>query len=177
MVRMKRGWLIAAGALALAACSSQGDDATAEGDAGDEPQALTPVDTAPQIEAPALAPLSQAEIEAELEAGGGCSVEQDGKALLVAVDGDAIARPYGTMRHFSFGRAGEGEEYEAPSGSQLDALYDGGVFRAGAITVTVVPEEGDGEQIGEVLVKTALVTISEENEGTGEIRAEWHCGA
>lgn len=129
-------------------------------------QRLTPVDAPSAEDEPTLlAPLTQAEIEGELEPGAGCSVEQDGKALLVAVEADAIARPYGTLRHF-----------EHAGG--LEALQDGGTFTAGAITITVTPEEGEGEQLGEVLVKRATVTMHEEGQPDSlAIRAEWHCGA
>lgn len=170
MSEMKKNWLIVAAALALMSCSSgSADDADrdAAADAGetDEASKLTPVDAEPIDEAPLLGPVSTIEIEAELEPGAGCSVEADGKALLVAVEGDAIAHPYGTLRHFTF--AGD-----------PDALWDGGAFTAGAITITVRPGEGEGEQIGEVLVKPARVTVREEGQvEQGEIAAEWRCGA
>jgi hypothetical protein len=165
------GWFIVAGALALGAC---GDGQLSEtevttngmtGDASDAPQLLTPVDTVPEVVAPTLAPVSYADIEAELEAGAGCSIEDDGKALLVAVEGDAIALPNGTLRHFEF----EGD---------LDALWDGGTFTAGVFSITVTPDQGEGEQIEEVLVKPATVVIREEGQdGETEMRAEWHCGS
>ncbi|MBC2778188.1 hypothetical protein [Parasphingopyxis marina] len=169
IVRRKSAILLAGGMLALAACSS-GDGETQvtstveEGDSH-AVQALTPVDAPPEIEAPALAAVARVDIEAELEPGAGCSVEQDGKSLLVAVEGDAIARPYGTLRHFAF--AGD-----------LDALWDGGEFTAGAITIVVTPEDGEGEQIDTVTVKQASVRVREDGqEGEAELRAEWHCGA
>jgi len=166
---MKKKWLMATAALALVSCSSDSGD-TADHDAAvdageaDEADLLAPVDGEPLDEAPLLGPVSTIEIEAELEPGAGCSVEADGKALLVAVEGDAIAHPYGTLRHFTF--AGD-----------ADALRDGGVFTAGAITITVRPGDGEGEQIGDVLVKPARVTVREEGQAEqGEIAAEWHCG-
>ncbi|QLC23791.1 hypothetical protein HFP57_01240 [Parasphingopyxis algicola] len=165
-------WIVLAGALALAACgeSQLGEtEVTTNGmtdeAAEDSPQLLTPVDTPPPVELPVLAPISYAVIEAELEAGAGCSVVEDGKALLVAVEGDAIAQPNGTMRHFAF----DGEP---------DALWDGGTFTAGVFSIEVTPGEGEGEQIEGVLVKPASVLVREEGqEGETEIRAEWHCGA
>lgn len=166
------GWIVLAGALALAGCgdgqlgetevttNGMTDDAVE-----DSPQLLTPVDTPPPVELPVLAPISYAVIEAELEAGAGCSVVEDGKALLVAVEGDAIAQPNGTMRHFEF----DGEP---------DGLWDGGTFTAGAISITVTPGEGEGEQIEGALVKPASVLVREEGQnGETEMRAEWHCGA
>jgi hypothetical protein len=155
----------------VSACSDRLDsdtEVTVNGVSDSEaetPSRLTPVDTEPVVEAPALAPLSRAEIEAELEPGAGCSVEEDGKALLVAVDGDAIARPHGTLRHFAF--AGD-----------LEALQGGGVFHAGVITITVTPVAGEGEQVEGVLVRSTTVLIQEQGqEGETEMRAEWHCGA
>jgi len=167
IVRRKSAILLAGGMLALAACSS-GDgetQVTSTVEEGDAVQALTPVDAPPEIEAPALAAVARVDIEAELEPGAGCSVEQDGKSLLVAVEGDAIARPYGTLRHFAF----EGD---------LDVLWDGGEFTAGAITIIVTPEEGEGEQIDTVTVKQASVIVRDDGQqGEAELRAEWHCGA
>lgn len=165
-------WIGIAGALALAAC---GDGQLSETEvttngmtdeaAEDVPQQLTPVDTPLPLEAPVLAPISNAMIEAELEAGAGCSVVEDGKALLVAVAGDAIALPNGTMRHFEFG-------------GDADTLWDGGPFTAGVISIEVTPEDGEGELIEAVTVKTATVVVREEGQDVAaEIRAEWHCGA
>ncbi|MGJ8537872.1 MAG: hypothetical protein ACSHW2_12015 [Parasphingopyxis sp.] len=166
-----RNWMIAAGALALGACGDgqlSETEVTTNGmveDGAEAPQLLTPVDTVPEVAAPELAPISYADIEAELEAGAGCSVEADGKALLVAVEGDAIALPNGTLRHFEF----DGD---------LDALWDGGTFTAGVFSITVTPGEGEGEQIEEVRVKPATVVIREEGQdGETEMRAEWHCGS
>ena len=171
MRRAHAGWIIAAGALALSACgeSQLGEtEVTTNGmtdEVAEEPQRLTPVDEPPEIEAPVLAPLSFTDIEAELEPGAGCSVVADGKALLVAVEGDAIAQPYGTLRHFEF----DGD---------FETLGEGGSFTAGVITIVVTPEEGEGEQIETQLVRSAVVTISEEGqEGEAEIRGEWQCGA
>ncbi len=176
---MNTVWPGIAAVLLIAGCTQpEGGEAAEETAAGEEEpeQALTPVDTEPAVEAPALAPLSQAEIEAELEAGAGCSLEQDGKALLVAVEGDAIARPYGTLRHMTFEVPQRtGNDGERPS--ELNALYDGGSFHAGAIRIQVLPEEGEGETIGEVTFRNARVVITEENEGSGEMEGEWHCGA
>jgi hypothetical protein len=167
--KRKSAIILAAGLVALAACSGgEGETqmtSTVDEGAAEEPQTLTPVDTPPEIEAPALAAVARADIEAELEPGAGCSVEQDGKSLLVAIEGDAIARPYGTLRHFAF----DGD---------LDALWDGGDFTAGAITITVMPDEGEGEQIDEVTMRPARIVVREEGqEGEAEILAEWHCGA
>lgn len=166
-----KGWIIVAGALALGACGDgqlSETEVTTNGmtdDAAEEPQLLTPVDTVPEVVAPVLAPISYADIEAELEAGAGCSIEDDGKALLVAVEGDAIALPNGTLRHFEF----DGD---------VDALWDGGTFIAGVISIAVSPGEGEGEQIEGVLVKPATVVIREDGQdGETEMRAEWHCGA
>ena len=166
--------------LLVAGCTQpDGEAAESEAESGEETesaQALTPVDTEPVTEAPALAPLSRAEIEAELEAGAGCSLQQDGKALLVAVDGDAIARPYGTLRHMTFEvpqETGSDEE----RASELDALWDGGNFHAGTIRILVDVEDGEGETVGEVTYRNARVTITEEAEGSGEMEGEWHCGA
>lgn len=166
-----KGWIIVVGALALGACGDgqlSETEVTTNGmtdDAAEEPQRLTPVDTVPEVETPALAPVSYADIEAELEAGAGCSIEDDGKALLVAVEGDAIALPNGTLRHFEF----DGD---------FDALWDGGTFTAGVISIVVTPGEGEGEQIEGVLVKPATVVIREDGQdGETEMRAEWHCGA
>ena len=168
-----RSWAIVAGALVLAAC---GDGQLSETEvttnemvdeaAEDAPQLLTPVDTPPEEpEEPVLAPISYAVIEAELEAGAGCSVVEDGKALLVAVEGDAIALPNGTMRHFEF----DGEP---------DALWDGGTFTAGAISIEVTPGDGEGEMLETVNVKPATVTVREDGQdGETQLRAEWHCGA
>lgn len=167
-----RSWILLAGALALGAC---GDGQLSETEvttngvtheaAEEEPQLLTPVDTPPEVEPPVLAPISYAVIEAELEAGAGCSVVEDGKALLVAVEDDAIALPNGTMRHFEFG-------------GEPDALWDGGTFTAGVISIEVSPLEGDGEMIETVNVKPATVVVREEGQdGETEMRAEWHCGA
>ncbi|MEM8696702.1 MAG: hypothetical protein AAGE05_11835 [Pseudomonadota bacterium] len=166
-----RGWIVAASALALAGCgeSQLGETEVTTNEvtdeAAEEPQRLTPVDTPPEIEVPALGPISYAEIEVELEPGAGCSAFDDGKALLVAVEGDAIARPYGTMRHFEF----DGD---------FDALWDGGTFTAGAITIIVTPEDGEGERVETQLVKSASILIREEGqEDEVEMRAEWLCGA
>ena len=171
MRKARNGWILAAGALALSACGENqlGEtEVTTNGmtdEVAEAPQRLTPVDEPPEIEAPVLAPLSFTDIEAELEPGAGCSVVADGKALLVAIDGDAIAQPYGTLRHFEF----DGD---------FDALGDGGSFTAGVITIIVAPEEGEGEQIETQLVRSALVTIREDGqEGEAEIRGEWQCGA
>ncbi|WP_299326562.1 hypothetical protein [Parasphingopyxis sp.] len=162
-----------AGALALAACGDgqlSETEVTTNGvtDEGveDEQPLLTPVDAPPEEpQEPVLAPISYAIIEAELEPGAGCSVVEDGKALLVAVEGDAIALPNGTMRHFEFG-------------GEADTLWDGGTFTAGAIAIEVTPEEGDGEMVETVNVKPATVVVREEGqEGETEMRAEWHCGA
>jgi len=166
-----QSWMIVVGALALGACGDgqlSETEVTTNGmtdDTAEAPQQLTPVDTAPEVEAPALAPISYADIEAELEAGAGCSIEDDGKALLVAVEGDAIALPNGTLRHFEF----DGD---------FDVLWDGGTFTAGVISITVTPGEGEGEQIEGVLVKPATVVVHEDGQdGETEMRAEWHCGA
>lgn len=171
MRKARNGWILVAGALALSACGENqlGEtEVTTNGmtdEVAEAPQRLTPVDEPPEIEAPVLAPLSFTDIEAELEAGAGCSVVADGKALLVAIDGDAIAQPYGTLRHFEF----DGE---------FEALGDGGSFTAGVITIVVEPEEGEGEQIETQLVRPAVVTIREDGqEGEAEIRGEWQCGA
>ena len=161
-----------AGALALAACGngqlSETEVTTnemADEAAEDAPQLLTPVDTPPEPEEPVLAPISNAVIEAELEAGAGCSVVEDGKALLVAVEGDAIALPNGTMRHFEFG-------------GEPETLWEGGTFVAGAISIEVAPAEGEGEMLETVNVKPATVTVREDGqEGETQMRAEWHCGA
>lgn len=157
-------------AIGIAACASdpEGSDAgTGDGEPDDqEVVALTPVDTPePEIEAPALAPISRVEIEAELEPGAGCSVESDGKALLVVVEGDSIARPYGTLRHFEFD--GEG-----------DAFWEGGTFTAGAISIAVERGEGEGEQIEGLTVWPATVTVSEEGQSGRAVfdDVEWHCG-
>lgn len=164
-------WTAVACALALTACGDgqlSETEVTTNGmteDAVEEPQLLTPVDTQPEIVAPILAPVSYAEIETELEAGAGCSIVDDGKALLVAVEGDAIALPNGTLRHFEF----DGE---------AEALWDGGTFTAGVISIRVSLGEGEGEQIDEVLVKPATVTIREDGQDAEtEMRAEWHCGS
>lgn len=162
-----KGWIIVAGALALGACGDgqlSETEVTTNEDISEAPQLLTPVDTAPEV-APVLAAVSYADIEAELEAGAGCSIEQDGKALLVAVEDDAIALPNGTLRHFEF----DGD---------FDALWDGGTFTAGAISIVVTPGSGEGEQVGEVLVKPATVMVREAGQdGETEMRAEWHCGS
>lgn len=170
-MRSQLGLIFAAGALALIGCSdgqlSETEvitDETVEAE-GDEPMQLTPVDTPEDVEALVLASISYAEIETELESGAGCSVVEDGKALLVAVEGDAIAKPNGTMRHFEF--AGD-----------LDALWDGGTFTAGAISIRVTPMDVEGERIDEVVSKPATVIVSEDGrDGQTEIRAEWQCGA
>ena len=169
---MKRArWMYGLGATAvLAACSQPVEESAPEETAvaaAEETlpaQQLTPVDTAE--EAPALEPLSRIEIEGELEPGAGCHIEQDGKNLLTAVEGDAIARPYGTLRHFEF----EGD---------LEEMRGGGVFTAGAITIAVTPDaEAEGEQIGEVLVLPARVRVQEEGQRlASQFRAEWRCGA
>ncbi|MCA1750149.1 MAG: hypothetical protein LC634_11715, partial [Sphingomonadales bacterium] len=87
-----------------------------------------------------------------------------------AVEGDAIAKPYGTLRHFEF--AGAGEE------TGLDALREGGNFTAGAIAIAVTPAEGEGEQIGEVTVREAEVVFSEEGQpGVQTLEATWQCGS
>lgn len=157
-------------ALVLAACSQSADVPAAEAESAEDgaQQALTPVDTpdSASIEAPALAPVSRAELEAELEAGAGCSLEEDGKLLLVAVDGDAIARPHGTLRHFTF----DGD---------LDALWEGGTFTAGVISVTIERGEGEGEQIEGVTAWPAIATIAEEGQDGSAVYEDvtWECGA
>lgn len=131
----------------------------------EEPQRLTPVDEPPEIVAPALEPLSLADIEAELEPGAGCSLVEDGKALLVAIDGDSIARPYGTLRHFEFAGG-------------LDELTEGGSFTAGVITIVVTLGEDEGEMVETQLVRPATAVIREDGqEGEAQIRGEWQCGA
>lgn len=159
---------------ALAGCErvDQGEPAEPEtAEAGGEAPRLTPVDGPPAPEEPLLAGLAYADIEAELEPGAGCHAEQDGKNLLTAIDGDAIAKPYGTLRHFEF--AGAGEQERGP-----DALWHGGSFTAGAITVTVAPAEGEGEQIGEVTVREAEIAFSEEGQpGARTLTATWQCGS
>jgi len=166
-----RSWIVLAGAFVLAAC---GDSQLSETEVTingmtddaveDEQRLLTPVDTPPEVEEPVLAPIFNAVIEAELEAGAGCSVVEDGKALLVAVEGDAIAKPNGTMRHFEFDGG-------------PDALWDGGTFTAGVISIEVRSADGKGERIETVTVKPAMVVVREDGQnGETELRAEWHCG-
>ena len=139
---------------------------------GEEAPQLTPVDGPPSTPAePVLAGIAYADIEAELEAGAGCSVEQDGKNLLTAVEGDAIAKPYGTLRHFEF------TPHEESENGELDALWGGGTFTAGAITIAVTPEEGEGEQIGEVNEREAEVVFTEEGQPSQTIAATWQCGS
>lgn len=170
MMRMTVGTL--ALALLAGACSQPAEAPAEEAAAPEdsEPMALTPVDTPPDadsasLDAPELAPVSRAEIEAELEPGAGCSLEDDGKLLLVAVEGDAIARPNGTLRHFAF----DGD---------LNALWDGGVFTAGAITITVERSEGEGERIDEVTSWPAVATVAEEGRSSDAVyeAASWECG-
>ncbi len=166
---IKTFWLPGAAALILAGCNEpagEPDARDATPTENSEPQTLTPVDAAPEIEQPALGPISRAEIEAELMSGAGCSVEDDGKALLVAVDEDAIAEPYGTLRHFRF----EGETGE---------FSEGGVFVAGAISVTVEPADVEAEQVAEeAFSRPARITMREE--GLSEdfvLEASWVCGS
>ncbi len=156
-------------ALILAGCTEpagqpDASDATRADDS--ETQTLTPVDAAPEIEQPALGPISRAEIEAELMPGAGCSVEDDGKALLVAVDEDAIAEPYGTLRHFRF----DGE---------TGAFSEGGVFVAGAISVTIEPADVEAERVGEeAFSRPARITMREEGQSEDFVlEAAWVCGS
>lgn len=144
----------------------------AETETADAP-ALTPVDTPPpEPEEPLLAGIAYADIEAALEPGAGCHIEQDGKNLLTAVAEDAIAKPYGTLRHFAFESAAEDPE------GALDALWAGGVFTAGAIAVTVTPADGEGEQVEEVNIRAAEVRFAEEGQPDEQVfAATWRCGS
>lgn len=170
---MKRFLVLGAAIAMLAGCERVDDgEPAAEPAAQAEAEAprLTPVDEPAASDEPLLAGLAYADIAAELEPGVGCHVEQDGKNLLTAVDGDAIAKPYGTLRHFEFVPAADEEG--------LEALWEGGRFTAGAITIHVTPAEGEGEQVGEVTVREAEIVFSEEGQpGAQTLEATWQCGS
>lgn len=118
---------------------------------------------------PAMAAVSRADIEAELDPGAGCSLVEDGRNLLVAVEGDAIAKPNGTTLHFQFeGGLVEGDALQ---------LFEGGAFTGHGITITVDPAETEGQQIEELIVKPANVTVARDTRRPETLAAEWQCGS
>lgn len=153
---MKRWALLC---LALAACSPpdapESNGVAAENAAEPAPPAAPP---------PEMGAIGMADIEAELAPGSGCSLVYDGKDLLVAVDGDAIAKPNGTTLHFDF----EGD---------LAALFAGGAFTAQGITITVTPAETEGQRIDELNIKPATATVERADGGRVRFEAEWQCGS
>ena len=170
-----------------AASCSRAAEPVEDRSAGDETPAVTPVDT-PPVEAPTLGALAQADIEAGLGEEPGCSLIQDGRNLLSAIEGDAIAKPYGTVRHFEFADSGEGEaatdgqagmaRAEGDSEEPDADLEEGGRFVAGTISVAIVPTEPREEQIGAVRFRQVAVTVRERGvEAPARFAAEWHCGA
>ncbi|HEY0627158.1 MAG TPA: hypothetical protein VGD10_10555 [Allosphingosinicella sp.] len=113
-------------------------------------------------EAAALGALSRADIESELESGAGCSLRADRDELLVAVQGDAIARPANKLIHLAF----KGNE-----------LYEGGTFSREDFSIEVRPLESHGTKTGdEEMTRDAAVTIREPGK-VREMQARWSCGA
>lgn len=156
MSRAKKRWALLC--VALAACSPDAPEANVVAEEN------APAPPRPAAPPPEMGAIGMADIEAELAPGAGCSIVHDGRNLLVAVDGDAIAKPNGTTLHFDF----EGD---------LEALFAGGAFTGQGITITVSPAETEGQQIEELNVKPASVTIAGEDGARTRFEAEWQCGS
>jgi len=112
---------------------------------------------------PDLEAIGREEIERELAPGAGCDLSQDGRYLLVAVTGDAIAKVRGRIVHL---RA------DGPVGPT------GGFFRGPGITISVGRKTDTGRRIDEVTSWPAEVAILAENiRERNRLEAVWSCGA
>jgi len=155
---------------ALAACSpSGGEGNAASGDKAVPAAAVPPASiekAATPEPAPALKRVSRFDVERELSPGAGCELIHDGAAMLVAVVGDAIARPADKLVHLR------------RSGTDLGSLARGGRFEAGdlSITITIDPAARPSKPVGETQGRPAQVTVTQ-GSASVDFDARWTCGA
>jgi hypothetical protein len=143
-----------------------GDEVALGDDRGGLPAARNPVPDPPPPPPLAadfadLSPLSRAEIERELESGAGCSI--DGP-LLVAVDGDAIVKEGGRVRHLK------------PEATDLQALFRGGRF-VGEGLVVEVRRELELKRQDELISWQATLDVKRGRRGYTTYHMQWSCGA
>ena len=161
---------VALGFAALSACSPSGT----EGNAGSGDEAVPAAAAAPaSIEkaaapdpAPTLERVTRFDIERELSPGAGCELARDGSPLLVAVVGDAIAKPADKLVRLR------------RSGTDLGSLALGGRFEAGdlSITVTIDPAGAPAEPVSETGGRPAQVTVTK-GAASEDFDGLWTCAA
>lgn len=127
------------------------------------PDAAPPPSTAA---GPLLSTVSRAEFEPRLDPGAGCTLARDGDDLIVAVIGDGVAKVDGRVVDLT----GVPTDY--------NALAAGGRFSGGGATiqVTLAPDLGEGDSVGETSTKPARVKVISAGR-TDRFEAAWTCGS
>lgn len=167
-----RGRAIALAAICLASCGGDPDESTvlnveskaeanriadlSELDKGEEAAILVPPDPIP------LQPLTFDEADRELAAGAGCDLILGDRLLLVAVEGDAIAKVGGRIVHLT-----------------TDSLTpSGGFFKSDAVTISIGITSDRAVVEGETARWPADVAIRKTGaEKPTQVKASWRCGA
>ena len=159
----------AVGLVMLTACSPAGEsesagsgDSTTAGAAA--PAAIEKVATIEPV--PPLERISRFDAERELSPGAGCELLRDGAPIMIAVAGDAIAKPGDKLVHLR------------RNGTDVASLGRGGRFEDGelSITVTIDPAGTPAEPQGETQGRPAQVTVTQAT-ASEDFDAQWTCGA
>lgn len=112
-----------------------------------------------------LGVISRADIERELQPGAGCALHTDAGQVLVAVIGDAIARPANALVHLKH------------DGTSFNQLFEGGRFSKEDFSIAIMPTESHATNTGEEET-TRRVSVTVSDGGTSEqLSGRWVCGS
>jgi len=114
---------------------------------------------------PGLLPLTEAQVEAELDSGASCTLTDGGPPLLVAMPGDAIINDRGTIVHLK------------PDAGDWNGLIQGGAFVGKSVTVVVHPG-AEVARYEEVIEYDAGTSVVRGGRGYSVSHGpRWACGA
>ena len=155
----------AAAMLVLSACgaSEQGQSNASLSDIANVSGLELETEDVPPVPAPRLEPLSRAEIEREISAGAGCDLSRDGRILLVAVGGEAIAKADGRIVRL------RAEGSVEPNGAY---------FASDALRVSIGRASQEGRALDETTSWPARAAVSSPaSDAPDEFDGSWTCGA